>query len=72
MTPMQSIRATTWHAAQLLQLDQQLGTLEEGKLADVIVVAGNVLNDIAIFANPDNVKLVLKGGQVVKNTLEDN
>lgn len=70
MTPMQSIRATTWHAAQLLQLDQQLGTLEEGKLADVIVVAGNVLNDIAIFANPDNVKLVLKGGQVVKNTLE--
>lgn len=69
MTPMQSIRATTLHAAQLLHLDKQLGTLAEGKLADIIVVAGDVLNDISIIANPDNVKLVLKGGKAAKNTL---
>lgn len=69
MTPMQSIRASTLHAAQLLHLDQQLGTLEEGKLADVVVVAGDVLNDISNIANSDNVKLVLKGGKAAKNTL---
>ena len=67
MTPMQSIRATTLNAAQLLHLDKQLGTLEEGKLADIIVVAGNVLDDISIIANPDNVKFVLKGGEAVKD-----
>jgi imidazolonepropionase-like amidohydrolase len=70
MTPMQSILASTAHAAQLLHLDKQLGTLEEGKLADVIIVAGDVLSDISTIANPNNVKLVLKGGKAAKNMLE--
>ena len=70
MTPMQAILASTSRAAQLLHLDTQLGTLEAGKLADIIIVSGNVLNDISTIANPDNVKLVLKGGKAAKNTLE--
>ncbi len=69
MTPMQAIMATTLHAARLLRLDDQLGTLEAGKLADVILVDGDVLHDIHSIADPANVKLVLKGGQVVKNIL---
>jgi imidazolonepropionase-like amidohydrolase len=70
MTPMQAILASTARAAELLHLDKQLGTLEEGKLADIIIVAGNVLSDISQIANPNNVKLVLKGGFAAKNTLE--
>ena len=70
MTPMQAIVASTANAAQLLHLDQQLGTLEVGKLADVVVVDGDVLADMSKMADPGNVKLVLKGGRAAKNLLE--
>jgi imidazolonepropionase-like amidohydrolase len=70
MTAMQAIEASTRHAARLLQLDKELGTLEEGKLADVIVVAGNILENIGLIADPANVKLVLKAGQMMKMTFE--
>jgi len=70
MTPMQAIVASTSSAAQLLHLDENLGTLEAGKLADVIIVDADVLNDISKISDPANVKLVLKGGQAAKNTLD--
>ena len=70
MTPMQAIVASTANAAQLLHLDKHLGTLEVGKLADVVVVDGDVLEDISKIADPGNVKLVLKGGRAAKNMLE--
>ncbi len=70
MTPIQAIQASTTNAAQLLHLDDQLGSLEVGKLADVVIVAGDVLEDIGLIADPSNVKLVLKAGQVMKQTLE--
>lgn len=69
LTPMQAILASTSSAAQLLHLSGDLGTLAEGKLADVIVVDGNVMDDIQLIADPQNVRLVVKGGSVVKNTL---
>ena len=70
MTPMQAILASTSQAARLLHLEKNLGTLEVGKLADVIIVEGDVLSDISKIANPANVKLVLKGGQAAKNLLD--
>lgn len=70
MTPMQAIVASTANAARLLHLDENLGTLEVGKLADVVVVDGDVLEDISKIADPGNVKLVLKGGRAAKNMLE--
>lgn len=70
MTPMQAIVASTANAAHLLHLDGMVGTLEEGKMADVIVVDGEVAGDIRRIADPANVKLVLKGGRAAKNTLE--
>jgi imidazolonepropionase-like amidohydrolase len=70
MTPMQAIQASTSQAARLLRLDDKLGALEVGKLADIIIVDGDVLSDIASIADPANIKLVLKGGQAVKNSLE--
>jgi imidazolonepropionase-like amidohydrolase len=69
MTPTQAIVASTSSAARLLRLDDQLGTLEEGKLADIIIVEGDVLDDISRIANPNNVKFVLKAGSEMKNTL---
>lgn len=69
MTPMQAIQASTLHASRLLHLDDRLGTLEEGKLADVIVVASDVLQNIDAIADSANVRLVLKGGQCVKDQM---
>ena len=69
MTPMQAIIASTSNAARLLRLEDSLGTLEVGKLADVIIVDGDVLSDISKIADPANVKLVLKAGRAANNTL---
>lgn len=46
----------------------ELGTLEEGKLADLILVNGNPLEDVRILAGPDNVALVMKDGVIQKIT----
>ena len=71
MTTMQAIVASTRNAARLLHLDKHIGTLEVGKLADVIVVKGDILGDISKIVDQTNVQLVLKGGRAAKNTFEE-
>ena len=46
MTPMQIIQAGTYHAAITVGLEDQIGTLEAGKIADILVVGGNPLVDL--------------------------
>ena len=70
MTPMEAIVATTKTAAECLGWEDQLGTLEAGKLADVVITKTNPLTDIASLENNDNIAAVLKDGEFVKNTLE--
>jgi imidazolonepropionase-like amidohydrolase len=65
MTPMEAIRAGTVNAAALM-LDDRIGTLEAGKLADIVVVAGNPLEDIRVLKGADNVRMVFLGGTKVK------
>ena len=59
MTPMQAILAATRNGAQALGMLDQLGTIEEGKLADVIILTSNPLEDIDAFKR---VHTVIKGG----------
>jgi len=66
LTPMQSIVTSTKMAAELLGMGDSLGTLESGKLADLLLVAGNPLDDISVVADPDRVELVMKAGVVYK------
>ena len=63
-TPWQAIQAATKNAAELCGVGDQLGAVEAGKLADLIVVAGNPLADIA---NTRNLVLVIKDGQIVSD-----
>src|SRR6266496_4167242 len=56
---------------ELLHMDKHMGTLEVGKLADVIVVKGDILGDISKIVDQTNVQLVLKGGRAAKNTFEE-
>ena len=66
MTPMQAIEAATRAAATLLGLEREIGTIEVGKEADLILVNGNPLDDIALLENPMNVAWVIQSGKIVK------
>jgi imidazolonepropionase-like amidohydrolase len=70
MSPMESLVSATKTNAELFGMEDDLGTIEQGKLADLLVVEGNPLEDIAILQNRDNIKLIMKEGRMVKNELE--
>ena len=63
MTPAQAIRAATSTAAELLGMKDSLGTLEAGKLADIVAVPGDPLTDVSLM---EKVEFVMKGGMVQK------
>jgi imidazolonepropionase-like amidohydrolase len=67
MTPMESIVATTKKAAECLGWDDRVGTIEAGKLADIIIVKTNPLQDIRSLEKVDNIALVMKDGKVLKD-----
>ncbi|MFZ0735334.1 MAG: amidohydrolase family protein [Candidatus Sulfotelmatobacter sp.] len=63
MTPAQAIRSATATAAELLGENDSLGTVEPGKLADIVAVPGDPLSDVSIM---EKVDFVMKGGAVVR------
>lgn len=67
MKPMESIVATTKKAAECLGWEDRVGTLQAGKLADIIVVKTDPLQDIHSLENTDNIAFVMKDGKVLKD-----
>ncbi|OMC29394.1 amidohydrolase [Mycobacterium sp. GA-1841] len=67
LTPMQAIVAGTRTGAELCGVSETLGTVEAGKVADLVVVRGNPLADIDSIGVPDNILLVVKDGVAVGN-----
>jgi len=67
MGAMHAIIAATRTNAALMRVDKQVGTVEEGKRADLIVLDADPLQDPAVFADPRHVRLVMLGGEVVKD-----
>jgi imidazolonepropionase-like amidohydrolase len=63
MTPMASVQSATIVAAELMGWDDRVGSVEQGKLADIIAVRGDALEDVDRLTD---VAFVMKGGQVVK------
>jgi imidazolonepropionase-like amidohydrolase len=61
---MQAIQAGTRVGAELLRWDDRLGTVESGKLADLVAVAGNPLDDMKAL---ERVEFVMIGGRVAKS-----
>lgn len=66
MTSQQALLSVTGVAAQVCDRDQQIGTLTPGKFADVLVVKGNLLDDVKLLQNQDNFRAIIKDGQCVK------
>jgi imidazolonepropionase-like amidohydrolase len=62
----EAIQAGTRIAAEVLGMEDELGTIEEGKQADLIVVDGNPLEDITLLLQAEAIPLIMQGGNLVK------
>ena len=69
MTPMQALVAATGWAAEACGLGKEVGTVQPGKLADLVIVDGDPLKDITILQEKSRIKLVMKEGKVYSNLL---
>ena len=67
MTPLQALRSATIETARLLEAEDEIGTLEAGKYADIVAVDRDPTKDIKALRN---ILLVMKGGKVYRNKLQ--
>lgn len=67
MSPMEAIVVTTKVAAECMGWQDKVGTLEAGKLADVVIASTDPITDIRSLENTDNIKVVMKDGNVLKD-----
>ena len=66
MPPMVAIKSATIESARLLKIDDRLGSIEPGKIADIIAVKGDPIADIKLMRD---VRFVMKDGKIFKNNL---
>jgi len=64
MTPMHAIQTATKNAARALKMDADLGTLEAGKIADIIAVDGDPIANIAVLQEKKNIKVVMRDSKI--------
>jgi imidazolonepropionase-like amidohydrolase len=69
MTPQQALRSATIEPARMLGADDEIGSLEAGKYADIVALAENPIDSAKAL---DHVVLVMKGGSVYRNELEQD
>jgi imidazolonepropionase-like amidohydrolase len=68
MSPVEALTSATSKAAEAAGL-RDVGTVEKGKVADLILVDGDPTSDVRTLLSKDRIKLVMKGGKILKNTL---
>lgn len=66
MTPMEAIRSTTRYGGQVMMRGHELGLIKEGHLADLLLVDGDPLANLAILRDPKRLLAVMKDGQFAK------
>ncbi len=71
IAPLDVIRWATRNGAELMGLGTETGTIEAGKLADLVVVDGDPLVDIGCLAERENLKAILLGGRFVQDRLAE-
>lgn len=62
IAPVDVIKMATWYSAQIVERGHDLGSIERGKIADILIVSGDIANDIT---NSRNIEYVIKGGKLV-------
>ena len=71
-SPAEALQAATKHGGEAFMPGGNLGTLEPGQLADMVIVNGNPLEDITVLQNPDNIPAVIKDGQIYAGLLRSH
>jgi imidazolonepropionase-like amidohydrolase len=66
--PHEAIISATRTNAEIFGLQEDIGTVEEGKIADLVLVDGEPLGNVNLLADPDHLVVVLQGGAVVKDS----
>jgi imidazolonepropionase-like amidohydrolase len=69
MSPIEVLRTATINSAELLGLGDRIGTIEVGKLADIIAVDGDPLRDVKDLRK---IRFVMKGGAVIRNDVAES
>jgi len=69
LSPMQSIVASTSNAALALGLQDEVGMIEVGKFADLLIIDGDPLADISILTQKERIRMVMQSGHIVVNHL---
>ena len=64
-SPLEAIEAGTRVSARVLGVERDLGTVEDGKLADLIMVEGNPLDDVEILLKRESIRMIMQGGNIV-------
>jgi imidazolonepropionase-like amidohydrolase len=67
--PLEVLRWATKHGGELVEPRGDLGTVAEGKLADLLVVDGDPSQDVTVLEDPGHLAAIVKGGSLVKDAL---
>jgi len=70
MDPMQAITASTQGAADAIGLESEIGTLQPGKQADILILSADPVHNIRCLLDLDSIHCVLKGGEVVHGEVD--
>jgi imidazolonepropionase-like amidohydrolase len=70
MSEMEAIVASTRIGSESCGLNEKIGTLEKGKIADLIVVDGDLLKNIRVLMDTSKIQFIMKDGEVYKNNLK--
>jgi len=70
MTPMEVLVAATRLGGELMMMPDELGQIREGFLADILLVDGNPLKDLAVLQDPERIKLVMKDGEIFRTAYD--
>ncbi len=69
MRPLDVIRWATRNGARMIGAEETLGTIEEGKLADLLVVDGDPSLDVSLLQQSDKLLAIVKGGELIVDRL---
>jgi imidazolonepropionase-like amidohydrolase len=69
LTPMEAIQTATLNSARLLKMDHLIGSIEEGKLADLVIVDGNPLENIKVLQDKGRLRWVIQDGDAIVRPL---
>jgi imidazolonepropionase-like amidohydrolase len=69
--PMDALVAATRLGARAMRMDDQIGTLQPGKRADLLVIEGNPLHDISLLEDRGNISCIMTDGQFFRRSVAE-